>query len=80
MELHEDSDIYKPTASRYAHLEIVDALAMTMAQEMTDETKENLRRIRASLTAYHGSKCRHRARREQGFAARRPQTSQGCKA
>lgn len=53
-ELPEDSDIYKPTASRYAHLAIVDALAMTVAQEMTDETKENLRRIRASLTAYHG--------------------------
>lgn len=53
-DLPEDSDIYKPTASRYAHLAIVDALAMTVAQEMTDETKENLRRIRASLTAYHG--------------------------
>ncbi|MFA3919813.1 MurR/RpiR family transcriptional regulator [Ruegeria hyattellae] len=50
----EDSHIYKPTASRYAHLAIVDALAMVVAQEMTDETKENLRRIRASLTAYHG--------------------------
>ncbi|WP_120634155.1 MurR/RpiR family transcriptional regulator [Ruegeria sp. EL01] len=53
-DLPEDSDIYKPTASRYAHLAIVDAFAMVVAQEMTDETKENLRRIRASLTAYHG--------------------------
>jgi len=47
-------DIYKPTASRYAHLIIVDALAMAVAHEKPDETSENLRRIRASLTAYHG--------------------------
>ena len=53
-ELPEDPDIYKPTASRYAHLILVDALAMTVAQVRGDETSENLRRIRASLTAYHG--------------------------
>ncbi|MEY8144728.1 MurR/RpiR family transcriptional regulator, partial [Falsihalocynthiibacter sp. CO-5D18] len=53
-DLPEDGDIYKPTASRYAHLIIIDALAMSVAQDMASETTENLRRIRASLTAYHG--------------------------
>ncbi|WP_298920242.1 MurR/RpiR family transcriptional regulator [uncultured Roseobacter sp.] len=54
VDIPEDSDIYKPTASRYAHLTLIDALAMSVAQEMSAETLENLRRIRASLTAYHG--------------------------
>lgn len=53
-DLPEDPDILKPTASRYAHLVIVDALAMSVAQARTAATTENLRRIRASLTAYHG--------------------------
>lgn len=52
--LPEDRNIHKPTASRYIHLMIVDALALSVAQEMAQETTENLRRIRASLTAYHG--------------------------
>lgn len=54
VDLPEDRDIHKPTASRYIHMILVDALAMTVAQEMAHETTENLRRIRASLTAYHG--------------------------
>lgn len=54
IELPEDADIFKPTASRYAQLAIVDALAMSVARDIPDQTKENLRRIRASLTAYHG--------------------------
>ncbi len=54
IDLPEDSDIYKPTASRYAHLAIIDALAMAVAKERPDTTTESLRRIRASLTAYHG--------------------------
>lgn len=54
MDLPEDRDIHKPTASRYIHMILVDALAMVVAQEMSHETTENLRRIRASLTAYHG--------------------------
>ena len=54
IDLPEDRDIHKPTASRYIHMIIVDALAMSVAQEMAHETTENLRRIRASLTAYHG--------------------------
>lgn len=53
-DLPEDPDILKPTASRYAHLVIVDALAMSVAQARSGATTENLRRIRASLTAYHG--------------------------
>ncbi|MCZ4268170.1 MurR/RpiR family transcriptional regulator [Rhodobacteraceae bacterium G21628-S1] len=53
-DLPEDPDILKPTASRYAHLVIVDALAMSVAQARSEATTENLRRIRASLTAYHG--------------------------
>lgn len=50
----EDPDIFKPTASRYAHLALVDALAMSVAQHNSKKATENLRRIRASLTAYHG--------------------------
>ncbi len=52
--LPEDPDIHKPTASRYAHLILIDALALAVAQTLSDRTNENLRRIRASLTAYHG--------------------------
>ncbi|MEM1287875.1 MAG: MurR/RpiR family transcriptional regulator [Pseudomonadota bacterium] len=54
MSLPEDPDIFKPTSSRYAHLIVVDALATAVAHEQAAKTKENLRRIRASLTAYHG--------------------------
>ncbi|MHA7775030.1 MurR/RpiR family transcriptional regulator [Roseibium sp. M-1] len=54
VDLPEDPDIFKPTASRYAHLVIVDAIAMTVAQIRATATSENLRRIRASLTAFHG--------------------------
>lgn len=53
-DLPEDPDIFKPTASRYAFLVLLDTLAMRVAQSNADTTKENLRRIRASLTAYHG--------------------------
>ncbi|MEM5581509.1 MurR/RpiR family transcriptional regulator [Roseibium sp. AS2] len=54
VDLPEDPDIYKPTASRYANLIIVDAIAMNVAQTRSATTSENLRRIRASLTAFHG--------------------------
>ena len=53
-DLPEDPDIFKPTASRYAFLVLLDTLAMRVAQSNAEATKENLRRIRASLTAYHG--------------------------
>ncbi|TLP44344.1 MurR/RpiR family transcriptional regulator [Cohaesibacter sp. CAU 1516] len=52
--LPEDPDIHKPTASRYAHLVLIDAIALAVAQSRADLANENLRRIRASLTAYHG--------------------------
>ncbi len=54
VELPEDPDIFKPTASRYAYLAALDALALSVAHERPELTRENLRRIRASLTAYHG--------------------------
>lgn len=54
IDLPEDADIFKPTASRYACLAILDALALSFAQENAGQTREYLRRIRASLTAYHG--------------------------
>ena len=53
-DLPEDPDIFKPTASRYAFLVLLDTLAMRVAQANANSTRENLRRIRASLTAYHG--------------------------
>ncbi len=53
-DLPEDPDIFKPTASRYAFLAILDTIAMTVAYAQKDVTVENLRRIRSSLTAYHG--------------------------
>lgn len=54
VDLPEDPDVHKPTASRYAFLVIIDAIAMAVAQTHAERTTENLRRIRASLTAYHG--------------------------
>jgi len=54
IELPEDPDIFKPTASRYAFLALLDTLAMMVATENPEATRENLRKIRASLTAYHG--------------------------
>lgn len=54
VDLPETRNIFLPTPSRYAHLVILDALALTVARKRSDTTKENLRRIRASLTAYHG--------------------------
>ncbi|WP_208999062.1 MurR/RpiR family transcriptional regulator [Roseibium sediminis] len=54
MDLPEDPNIFKPTASRYAYLAMLDTLAMMVATQKPDATRENLRKIRASLTAYHG--------------------------
>ncbi|GGA49813.1 MurR/RpiR family transcriptional regulator [Pelagibacterium lentulum] len=52
--LPEDPDIFKPTAIRYAFMIILDALALAVARDRPEHTSENLRRLRASLTAYHG--------------------------
>ncbi|MFS4438159.1 MurR/RpiR family transcriptional regulator [Paracoccaceae bacterium GXU_MW_L88] len=54
IEVPEDPDIFKPTTLRYAYLAALDALALTAAHKRPERTKETLRRIRASLTAYHG--------------------------
>lgn len=53
-DLPEGVDIHMPTSSRYIHMMILDAMAYSVAQELSTQTTENLRRIRASLTAYHG--------------------------
>lgn len=49
LDIPEDQDIYKPTASRYAHLAIIDVLATGAAHKRPDRAKENMRRIRTSL-------------------------------
>lgn len=54
IDLPETRDIFMPTASRYVQLALLDVLALTVARNRQDITKENLRRIRASLTGYHG--------------------------
>ncbi|HRW14373.1 MAG: MurR/RpiR family transcriptional regulator [Rhodobacteraceae bacterium] len=54
IELPEDQDIFKPTASRIVHLAIIDTLATCVAELRPEETRERLRRIRASLAAVHG--------------------------
>jgi DNA-binding MurR/RpiR family transcriptional regulator len=54
LDLPEDPHVFKPTASRYVYLAIIDALALMVAQHISEKSNENLRRIRASLTAFHG--------------------------
>lgn len=54
LDLPEDTDIFKPTSSRFAYLAVLDAISLSVARNSAEQTRENLRRIRASLTAYHG--------------------------
>ena len=49
IDLPEDQDIYKPTASRLAFMAIIDVLATGVARTRPEAVKENLRRIRTSL-------------------------------
>lgn len=49
LELPEDQDIYKPTASRLAYLAVLDVIATGVARAHPDRVKRNLRRIRTSL-------------------------------
>lgn len=49
LNLPEDQDIYKPTASRLVFIGIIDVLAAGVARNRPDIVKENLRRIRTSL-------------------------------
>ena len=45
----EDSNIYKPTSSRYALLAIVDMLATATAESRDVKVLESLRRIKQSI-------------------------------
>ena len=49
LDLPEDEDIYKPTASRLAYLAALDVIATGVARAHPDRVKQNLRRIRTSL-------------------------------
>ena len=53
LDLPEDPDIFKPTASRLVFLAVIDVLAAGVARRLPDETRESLRRIRSSLVALH---------------------------
>jgi RpiR family carbohydrate utilization transcriptional regulator len=49
IDLPEDQDIYKPSASRLVFIAVIDVLAAGAARNRPNEAKENLRRIRTSL-------------------------------
>jgi len=49
IDLPEDQDIYKPSASRLVYTAVIDVLAAGAARKRPDEVRENLRRIRTSL-------------------------------
>ena len=49
IDIPEDQDIYKPSASRLVYISIVDVLAAGAARKRPERVKENLRRIRTSL-------------------------------
>jgi RpiR family carbohydrate utilization transcriptional regulator len=49
--LPEDQDIYKPSASRLVFMAIVDVLAAGVARQRPERVKEYLRRIRTSLVS-----------------------------
>ena len=49
IDIPEDQDIYKPSASRLVYMAIVDVLAAGAARKRPERVKENLRRIRTSL-------------------------------
>lgn len=49
LDLPEDQDIYKPSASRLVFMAIIDVLAAGVAHKRPDDVRETLRRIRMSL-------------------------------
>lgn len=49
--LPENPDIYKPTASRLVFIAVLDILASGVARTRPEKTRETLRRIRSSLVA-----------------------------
>jgi RpiR family transcriptional regulator, carbohydrate utilization regulator len=52
--IQEDEGIFKATASRYALLAVVDAIALEVAVLRQDSSKETLRRIKYNLDAIRG--------------------------
>lgn len=55
IDVPEDNDMYKPTASRLVFTAVLDVLATGVAISKPDETREMLRRIRSSLVAVQNS-------------------------
>ncbi|HMB47735.1 MAG TPA: MurR/RpiR family transcriptional regulator [Afifellaceae bacterium] len=49
----EDGDIYKPSPTRFVFNAVIDVLATGVARSRPNRSRENLRRIRSSLTALH---------------------------
>lgn len=49
----EDGDIYKPSPTRFVFNAVIDVLATGVARNRPNRSRENLRRIRSSLTALH---------------------------
>ena len=49
IDVPEDQDIYKPTASRLVFIAIIDVLAAGTARKRPEKVKEYLRRIRTSF-------------------------------
>ena len=54
IDLPEDQDIYKPSASRLVFMAIIDVLAAGVARKNPDNVREKLRRIRMSLINLSG--------------------------
>ena len=55
IDIPEDQDIYKPSASRLAYMAIIDVLAAGAARRRPEQVKEYLRRIRTSLVPLSGN-------------------------
>jgi RpiR family transcriptional regulator, carbohydrate utilization regulator len=47
----EDANALMPTASRYAHMAVIDTIATGVASEMGPRSRESLRRVRYTLTS-----------------------------
>ena len=53
VDIPEDPDIYKPTASRIVFLAIIDVLADGVGRRRSEIAKETMRRIRLSMASVH---------------------------
>lgn len=54
IEHHETDFIYKPSASRYAMLALVDVLSMALAVNHKRRSRDKLRRLKLALDSYRG--------------------------